>query len=72
LYDRAKDRRYGILFLLAPLALVPLLGGFVAEIWRELFHRREQSTYSRLSSDELAKARSKLMRRRIEKLRREK
>jgi hypothetical protein len=61
LYDRFKDRRYGMIFLLAPLILFLLLGSLVTAIWRSSFWRREQSNVSRLSSDELAKARSKLV-----------
>jgi len=60
-YDRVKDRRYGMVFLLAPLMLFILLGSLVAVIYRGLFWRRERSDFSRLSSDELAKARSKLV-----------
>jgi hypothetical protein len=60
-YDRFKDRRYGLIFLLAPLMLFFLLGSLVATIYRAFFWRRERPDFSRLSSDELAKARSKLM-----------
>ena len=61
LYDRVKDRRYGLFFLLAPLVFFFLLGSLVGAIWRALFWRRERLKLSRLSSDELAKARSKLV-----------
>jgi hypothetical protein len=61
LYDRVKDRRYGMVFLLAPLMIFFLLGSLATAIYRTLFWRREPSNFSRLSSDELAKARSKLL-----------
>jgi hypothetical protein len=61
LYDRYKDRRYGMVFLFAPLMLFFLLGSLGAAIWRTLFWRREPSTISPLSSDELTKAREKLV-----------
>jgi hypothetical protein len=61
LYDRAKDRRYGMLFLLAPVAFFPVLCGFLADICHGFFHRPGQLNYSRLSSDERIKARSKLV-----------
>jgi hypothetical protein len=61
LYDRVKDRRYGMVFLLAPLMLFFLLGSLVTAIWRAFFWRRERSDFSRLSSDELTKARSTLV-----------
>lgn len=61
LYDRVKDRRYGMVFLLAPLMLFFLLGSVVKAVYRAFFWRREQSTFTRLSNDELAKARSKLL-----------
>ena len=61
LYDRYKDRRYGMVFLFAPLMLFFLLGSLVAAIWRTLSWQREPSNISPLSSDELAKAREKLV-----------
>ena len=60
-YDRFKDRRYGMVFLLAPLMLFLMVGSLVTAVWRGYFWRRERSDFSRLSSDELAKARSKLV-----------
>ena len=63
-YDRFKDRRYGMVFLFAPLMLFFLLGSMATAIWRTFsFWRREESDISRLSSDELEKARSKLLNR---------
>lgn len=61
LYDRFKDRSYAMVFLFAPLILFFLLGSLVAAIWRASFWRREQLHFSQLSSDELAKARAKLV-----------
>ncbi len=68
LYDRAKDRRYGTLFFLSlcafPLALVFIVVWLVTVSWRALPRRSERIKYYRLSSDELAKARSKLLKQR--------
>jgi hypothetical protein len=63
LYDRYKDRQYGMVFLLAPLMLLFLLGSMLGAIRRTLFCRQESPDFPPLSSDELAKARSKLVNR---------
>ena len=68
LYEKAKDRRYGMLFLLAPLVLFFLLGSLVTLIWRGIFWRRERLKFPPLSSDELAKARSKLVKNRSQRI----
>jgi len=64
-YDRIKDRRYGMVFLLTPLLVPALLISLLMAIGRALSGRREKKlNYSRLSSDELAKARSRLLKNR--------
>ena len=60
----------GLLIFAESLAFALPLAGFflllwlVVVIWRMFFRRRERSKYSRLSSDELTKARSKLVKNR--------
>jgi hypothetical protein len=71
LYDRFKDRRYGVLFLVSLVALVlspvllPAMGlYFLGRGWSAFClareDRRNQLRYSPLSRDELRVARSKL------------
>ena len=60
-YDRFKDRRNALFFFFAPLMIFFLLGSLVRAVWRAVFWRRERIELARLSSDELAKARSKLV-----------
>jgi hypothetical protein len=72
LYDTFKDRRYGILFLIALVALVlspillPMMGLYVLAWGWSAFrlaraNRRNKLQYSPLSRDELRAARSKLL-----------
>jgi hypothetical protein len=71
LYDRFKDRRYGVLFLVSLVALVlspillPVMGlYFLGRGWSAFRlaqeNRRNQLRHSPLSRDELRAARSKL------------
>jgi hypothetical protein len=71
LYDRFKDRRYGVLFLASLVALVlspvllPVMGlYFLGRGWSAFClaqeNRRNQLRHSPLSRDELRAARSKL------------
>jgi len=75
LYDRYKDRRYAALFLATLVALVlspillPVMGLYgLARGWSAFrlarSNRRNKLRYSPLSRDELAKARSKLVKER--------